>query len=126
MVKVFFAIIVASPEIGVNLCPVDHVVSNHLETSDFCAVTHYKCPNVFRPALVKAQHPNYIFMAAFGMVSEFRLIYLDSHVVVAQLIPLIMVLEVNVYQMPNPPVNIVNVLVLEMGYLVLPQISERL
>ena len=126
MAEEFLAVVVPPPEIGVDFSPVHHVVPDHLQTRDLGPIPHHEGSDVLGAPLVEAEHPDLVAVASLGVVGELALVNLHGFVVVAQLRSLVVVLEVQVEQLPGPPVHVVHVLVLQVGDLVLLEVTVSL
>ena len=126
VLKVVFAVVVSPPEVSVHFCTVNYVVPDHLQTRYLCPVPHNERSDVFAATLVKAKYPDFVLDASFSVVSKFRFIYFNSSAEMSKFVSLVVILKVNVNELPDSPVNVVNVLVLETRYFEFLEIPECL
>ena len=117
MIVKFLTVIVSSPKISIHLSSFSHIIPNHLSTSHFISIFHHKCPHILSSSLIKPKNPNFIFNPTFSMVSKFGLIYFNSPPKMAQLVFSIMILEIQMDQIPDLPVYIIDIEILKCRYI---------
>lgn len=103
------ALIVAPPEVSVDLSSLNNIISDQLRAGLNVAGTHYVRADVSGPALVEAKDPHVALLAAFGMMGEGRLINLYGSPVVTELVPTVVILEVLMDQLPHFLVDFVDI-----------------
>jgi len=106
---VVLKLIIALVVVRVDLSTLLHTILHHLGASDLTPIFHYEGAHILAASLVKAQHVNVVLTP----VREPRLINFDSAAKLAQLMSPVLVLEIDMDQLPYPTIDVINVAILE-------------